>query len=204
MAMMRRHQRRNRSRAFFMSSACHPQTRAVLRTRARPLRIEIIEGDHRSFDFGAHPVFGCLLQYPATDGALCDYREFCSRANEEGALVAVAAELLALALLTPPGEFGADVAVGSAQRFGMPMGYGGPHPRLPGRKGRIQAPGAGPHHRRIPGCNGQQSAEDGPADPASSTSAASRRPATSAPHRFSPRWWPHSLPSTTVPRGCAP
>ena len=128
MAMMRRHQRRNRSRAFFMSSACHPQTRAVLRTRARPLRIEIIEGDHRSFDFGAHPVFGCLLQYPATDGALCDYREFCSRANEEGALVAVAAELLALALLTPPGEFGADVAVGSAQRFGMPMGYGGPHP----------------------------------------------------------------------------
>ena len=127
MAMMKRQQRRNPSQAFFLSSACHPQTRAVLRTRARPLRIDLIEGDHRSFDFGAHPVFGCLLQYPASDGALCDYREFCSRAHEEGALVAVAAELLALALLTPPGEFGADVAVGSAQRFGMPMGYGGPH-----------------------------------------------------------------------------
>ncbi len=127
MAMMKRQQRRNHSRAFFLSSACHPQTKAVLRTRARPLQIEIIEGDHESFDFGAHPVFGCLLQYPASDGALCDHREFCSRAHENGALVAVAGELLALPLLTPPGEFGADVAVGSAQRFGMPMGYGGPH-----------------------------------------------------------------------------
>ena len=127
MAMMKRQQRRNHSRAFFLSSACHPQTKAVLRTRARPLQIEIIEGKHESFDFGAHPVFGCLLQYPASDGALCDYREFCSCAHENGALVAVAAELLALPLLTPPGEFGADVAVGSAQRFGMPMGYGGPH-----------------------------------------------------------------------------
>ena len=127
MAMMKRQQRKNHSRAFFLSSACHPQTKAVLRTRARPLQIEMIEGDHESFDLGAHPVFGCLLQYPASDGALCDYREFCSRAHENGALVAIAAELLALPLLTPPGEFGADVAVGSAQRFGMPMGYGGPH-----------------------------------------------------------------------------
>ena len=127
MAMMKRQQVKNHSRAFFLSSACHPQTKAVLRTRARPLQIEIFEGNHESFDFGAHPVFGCLLQYPASDGALCDYREFCSCAHENGALVAVAAELLALPLLTPPGEFGADVAVGSAQRFGMPMGYGGPH-----------------------------------------------------------------------------
>ncbi len=127
MAMMKRQKRRNHSRAFFMSSACHPQTKAVLRTRARPLKIDIVEGDHDSFDLGAHPVFGCLLQYPASDGALCDYREFCSRAHENCALVAVAAELLALPLLTPPGEFGADIAVGSAQRFGMPMGYGGPH-----------------------------------------------------------------------------
>ena len=143
MAMMKRHQRRNRSRAFFLSSACHPQTKAVLRTRARPLQIDIIEGDHQGFDFGAHPVFGCLLQYPASDGALYDYGNFCDRAHEEGALVAVAAELLALPLLTPPGEFGADVAVGSAQRFGMPMGYGGPHAAYLGAREefRRQVPG---------------------------------------------------------------
>ena len=127
MTMMKRQQRRNRSRAFFLSSACHLQTREVIRTRARPLQIDIIEGDHESFDFDANPVFGCLLQYPTSDGALWDYREFCARAHGKGAFVAVAAELLALPLLTPPGEFGADVAIGSAQRFGMPMGYGGPH-----------------------------------------------------------------------------
>ena len=127
MTMMKRQQRRNRSRAFFLSSACHLQTRAVIQTRARPLQIDIIEGDHESFDFDANPVFGCLLQYPTSDGALWDYREFCARAHGKGAFVAVAAELLALPLLTPPGEFGADVAIGSAQRFGMPMGYGGPH-----------------------------------------------------------------------------
>ena len=112
--------------AFFVSQGCHPQTIEVLRTRSQPLGIEVIVGDHRQFDF-ATPIFGALLQYPATDGTLYDYRDFVARAHERGALVTVAADLLALTLITPPGEFGADIAVGSTQRFGVPMGYGGPH-----------------------------------------------------------------------------
>ena len=112
--------------AFFVSQTCHPQTIAVLETRARPLGIEIIVGDHRHFNFEPS-VFGALLQYPATDGSIYDYREFINKAHQAKALVTVAADLLSLALLTPPGEFGADIAVGSTQRFGVPMGYGGPH-----------------------------------------------------------------------------
>ncbi|MGF1512794.1 MAG: aminomethyl-transferring glycine dehydrogenase [Elainellaceae cyanobacterium] len=112
--------------AFFVSEGCHPQTIEVIRTRSRPLGIEVIVGDHRQFDF-ATSVFGALLQYPATDGAIYDYSDFIGRAHEQGALVTVAADLLALTLLTPPGEFGADIAVGSTQRFGVPLGYGGPH-----------------------------------------------------------------------------
>ncbi|MGP8199373.1 MAG: aminomethyl-transferring glycine dehydrogenase [Limisphaerales bacterium] len=111
---------------FFVSEKCHPQTIEVARTRARPLGIEIVTGDHRAFQFH-DKVFGALVQYPATDGAIFDYEEFAGRAHAAGALLVVAADLLALALLRPPGEFGADVAVGSAQRFGVPLGYGGPH-----------------------------------------------------------------------------
>ena len=114
------------SRAFFMADSCHPQTIDVVCTRARPLGIEVVVGDPFAFDF-KKPIFGALLQYPTTDGAVLDYRAFCERAHSAGALVAVAADILALALLTPPGEFGADVAVGSTQRFGVPMGFGGPH-----------------------------------------------------------------------------
>ncbi|MDV2999883.1 MAG: Glycine dehydrogenase (decarboxylating) [Chroococcopsis gigantea SAG 12.99] len=112
--------------AFFVSANCHPQTIEVIKTRAYPLGIELIIGDHRSFDFST-PVFGALLQYPATDGEIYDYREFISKAHEAKALVTLAADILSLALLTPPGELGADIAVGSTQRFGVPMGYGGPH-----------------------------------------------------------------------------
>jgi len=126
MAMMRSVQKRSPSRAFFVSEECHPQTIEVVRTRARVRGWEVVVGDHRSFDFAA-PMFGILLQYPASDGAIYDYREFTDRAHQAGALVAVAADILGLCLLTPPGEFGADVVVGSTQRFGMPMGYGGPH-----------------------------------------------------------------------------
>jgi glycine dehydrogenase len=116
-------------RAFWVSSACHPQTIAVVRTRAEPLGIEVVVGDHRVVDQTGfdRKIFGALLQYPASDGAVSDYRAFIARAHDEGALVAVAADLLALAVLMPPGELGADVAVGSAQRFGVPLGYGGPH-----------------------------------------------------------------------------
>jgi glycine dehydrogenase len=113
-------------RSFFISDACHPQTLEVVRTRAKPLGIQVMVGDHRTFDFKT-PVFGVLLQYPATDGVVYDYREFAKRAHDEGALVVAAADLLSLTLLTPPGEWGADIAIGNSQRLGVPMGFGGPH-----------------------------------------------------------------------------
>lgn len=117
---------KNKATAFWVSEACHPQTIEVVRTRAIPLGIEIIIGDHRTFEFDT-PIFGALLQYPASDGAIYDYSSFVDRAHQSGALVTVAADLLSLTLLKPPGEFGADIAIGNTQRFGVPLGYGGPH-----------------------------------------------------------------------------
>src|SRR5256886_10150093 len=111
---------------FFVAHDCHPQTIAVVQTRAKPLGIEIKIGDHSNFKFD-ETIFGTLVQYPATDGAIYDYSDFVRRAHDAGALVAVAADILALTLLKPPGEFGADVAVGNTQRFGVPLGFGGPH-----------------------------------------------------------------------------
>ena len=116
-------------RAFWVSSACHPQTIEVVTTRAEPLGIRVIVGDHATVErdgFGGK-IFGALLQYPASDGAVYDYRALIDKVHAEGALVVMAADPLALVMLTPPGELGADVAIGSAQRFGVPMGYGGPH-----------------------------------------------------------------------------
>ncbi|MGD2182917.1 aminomethyl-transferring glycine dehydrogenase [Lusitaniella coriacea] len=117
---------KNKSNAFFVSKNCHPQTIEVVQTRAEPLGIEVIVDYHWEFEFDK-PIFGALLQYPATDGGIYDYREFIDSAHEVGALVTVAADPLSLTLLTPPGEFGADISVGSTQRFGVPLGYGGPH-----------------------------------------------------------------------------
>lgn len=117
---------KNKAKTFWVSEACHPQTIEVIQTRALPLGIEVIVGDHRTFDFDT-PIFGALLQYPATDGAIYDYSEFVDRAHQAGALVTVAADLLSLTLLKAPGEFGADIAIGNTQRFGVPLGYGGPH-----------------------------------------------------------------------------
>jgi glycine dehydrogenase len=111
---------------FLVSDACHPQTIDVVRTRAAVKGWDVVVGDWRTFAFD-DSVFGVLVQYPATDGAIIDYRELCERAHAAGALVTVAADLLSLALLTPPGEWGADVVVGNSQRFGVPMGFGGPH-----------------------------------------------------------------------------
>jgi glycine dehydrogenase len=111
---------------FFVSEGCHPQTIAVVRTRAEARGIQLIVGNHESFDFST-PVFGVLLQYPSSQGAIFDYSGFVARAHDAGALVTVACDLLSLALLKPPGEFGADIAVGNSQRFGVPLGYGGPH-----------------------------------------------------------------------------
>ena len=114
---------------FFVSEACHPQTIAVVKGRAAPLSIEVVVGAHDNYDlksFGDR-LFGGLVQYPATDGAIHDYRSFCADFHEHGAGVVMAADLMALTMLTPPGELGADIAVGNTQRFGVPMGYGGPH-----------------------------------------------------------------------------
>ncbi|MBN3873497.1 MAG: aminomethyl-transferring glycine dehydrogenase [Nostoc sp. JL33] len=117
---------KNQANAYFVSSDCHPQTIDVLQTRAKPLGIKIIVGDHQTFDFD-QAIFGAVLQYPASDGTIYDYRAFIEKAHAKGALVTVAADPLSLTLLTPPGEFGADIAVGSTQRFGIPLGFGGPH-----------------------------------------------------------------------------
>ena len=111
---------------FFVSSACHPQTIDIVKTRARPLGLEVRVGDHRTFNLEGN-VFGVLVQYPDTWGSIHDFADFFAQARAAGALCVVATDLLALTLLRPPGEFGADVAVGSAQRFGVPMGFGGPH-----------------------------------------------------------------------------
>jgi glycine dehydrogenase len=113
-------------KTFFVADNCHPQTTAVVQTRAKPLGITIKTGNYSRFKFD-DTVFGALVQYPATDGAIYDYTDFIKQAHDAGAPVVVAADILALTLLKPPGEFGADVAVGNTQRFGVPLGFGGPH-----------------------------------------------------------------------------
>jgi glycine dehydrogenase len=130
-------------RAFFVSEECHPQTIAVVTTRARALEIDVIVGDHEALDLDATPVFGALLQYPTTKGQVVDYRPLVTRLHDSGALAVVAADLLSLTLLTPPGEMGADVVVGNAQRFGVPLGFGGPHAAFMATKEA--------HQRQMPG-----------------------------------------------------
>jgi len=119
------------AQAFFVAADCHPQTIEVVRQRARPLGFEIVVGDPATFDFaaraGAERCFGALVQYPGTDGVVRDYRSFIERAHEAGAKVVMACDLLALVQLASPGTLGADVAIGNTQRFGVPLGFGGPH-----------------------------------------------------------------------------
>ena len=111
---------------FLVSADCFPQTIDVVRTRAQARGIRVVVGDHTTFAF-TKDVFGVLVQYPAADGAIEDFRATAQAAHAAGAMVIAATDLLALTLLTPPGEWGADVAVGNSQRFGVPMGFGGPH-----------------------------------------------------------------------------
>ena len=118
---------RGRKSGFFVSADCHPQTIAIVRTRAWSMGIDLVVGPVGDVDFEARDLAGVLVQYPTTDGRIRDYAALAERAHNTGALLVVAADLLALVLLRPPGQFGADIAVGSAQRFGVPMGYGGPH-----------------------------------------------------------------------------
>ncbi len=133
---------KTKANAFFVDAGCHPQTIEVIKTRALPLDIEVIIDDYAKFDFST-PIFGALLQYPATDGTINDYRSFIEQVHEAKALATVAADILSLTLLTPPGEFGADIAVGSTQRFGVPLGYGGPHAAYFATKEKYQ--------RQVPG-----------------------------------------------------
>ena len=134
--------RTSTANAFFVSELCHPQTIEVVQTRAEPLGYNVIVGDHRAFNVD-DDTFGVLLQYPATDGAIFNYETFCRQAHQAGALVVVATDLLALTLLRPPGEFGADIAIGNSQRFGVPLGYGGPHAAFMATKDE--------HKRMMPG-----------------------------------------------------
>ena len=127
---------------FFMSQSCHPQTIEIVRSRAVPLGIEVVVGDHQDFTFPTR-CFGMLLQYPDTDGRVIDLEEICTRAHDANALVVVAADPLALTLLRSPGEAGADMVVGSTQRVGIPMGFGGPHAAYLGTQEK--------HQRQLPG-----------------------------------------------------
>ncbi|TDI35622.1 MAG: glycine dehydrogenase (aminomethyl-transferring) [Acidobacteria bacterium] len=127
MTLCRRAQPRNSEASmFFVAEDCHPQTIEVVRSRAHALGIQVQVGDPLTVAPGSE-MFGALLQYPGTDGRIHDYRDYCARAHAAGVMVVVAADLLALTLLRAPGEFGAQVAVGNTQRFGVPLGYGGPH-----------------------------------------------------------------------------
>ncbi|TVQ60028.1 MAG: glycine dehydrogenase (aminomethyl-transferring) [Phycisphaerales bacterium] len=128
---------------FFVAQDCHPQTIEVVRTRAGSLGVRIEVGDPRAFDFEAQDYCGALFQYPTTDGRIEDYWDEIERIHKAGALAVVAADILSLALLTPPGEFGADIAVGTTQRLGVPMGFGGPHAAYIATKPE--------HARRMPG-----------------------------------------------------
>ena len=133
---------KTKANAFFVDEGCHPQTIEVIKTRALPLGIEVIISNYAEFEFNK-PIFGALLQYPTTGGTIQDYSQFIERVHEGKALATVAADILSLALLTPPGEFGADIAVGSTQRFGVPLGYGGPHAAYFATKQKYQ--------RQVPG-----------------------------------------------------
>ncbi len=125
-AMTMSHRLKDGRNVFLISDACHPQTIEVVRSRAHALKIEVFVGNHATFEFNDQ-VFGALVQYPDTFGAIHNFEPFTEKAHAAGAMVTVATDLLALTLIKPPGEFGADIAVGSAQRFGVPLGYGGPH-----------------------------------------------------------------------------
>ncbi|WP_333876383.1 aminomethyl-transferring glycine dehydrogenase [Flavobacterium sp.] len=121
-----RDQKKNNANKFFVSEEILPQTLSVLQTRSTPIGVELVVGNHETFDF-SNDYFGAILQYPGKYGQVNDYSGFIAKAKSAEIKVAVAADILALAKLTPPGEMGADVVVGTTQRFGIPMGYGGPH-----------------------------------------------------------------------------
>ncbi|WP_310393677.1 aminomethyl-transferring glycine dehydrogenase [Hymenobacter sp.] len=127
MHMLHSQTKKKGAQQYFVSDQVLPQTIDLLRTRATPVGIELVVGDHRRLDLSAGSFFGAMVQYPAADGEIFDYQDFIAQARKNDVFVVMGADLLALTLLTAPGELGADVCVGNSQRFGVPMGYGGPH-----------------------------------------------------------------------------
>jgi len=134
---------RHKKNGYFVAEDSHPQTIAVIETRAKPLDLDLTVGPVEAIDLESGDLFGILLSYPTTDGRIEDYEDLCRRAKEAGVVVTMATDLLALTLLRPPGEIGADIAIGNSQRFGVPLGAGGPH-------AAFLATGD-EHSRRIPG-----------------------------------------------------
>ncbi|XP_042507605.1 glycine dehydrogenase (decarboxylating), mitochondrial [Macadamia integrifolia] len=118
---------KGKKKTFLIASNCHPQTIDICKTRADGFDLKVVTADLKDFDYKSGDVCGVLVQYPGTEGEVLDYGEFIKNAHANGVKVVMASDLLALTMLKPPGEFGADIVVGSAQRFGVPMGYGGPH-----------------------------------------------------------------------------
>ena len=118
---------KGKKKTFIIASNCHPQTIDVCKTRADGFDLKVVVSDLKDFDYKSGDVCGVLVQYPGTEGEVLDYGEFIKNAHAKGVKVVMASDLLALTMLKPPGEFGVDIVVGSAQRFGVPMGYGGPH-----------------------------------------------------------------------------
>lgn len=118
---------KGKKKTFIIASNCHPQTIDICKTRADGFDLKVVTADLKDFDYSSGDVCGVLVQYPGTEGELLDYGEFVKNAHANGVKVVMASDLLALTILKPPGEFGVDIVVGSAQRFGVPMGYGGPH-----------------------------------------------------------------------------
>ena len=188
----RQRPRKSTAEIFFVSELCHPQTIAVVENRAAPLGIHVVVGDHKSYDFA--DAFGALLQYPATNGDIYDYAPFITAAHAHDVLVVVAADLLALTLLRAPGEFGADVVVGNSQRFGVPMGFGGPHAAFFATReeykrnmpGRLIGVSVDRHGNPACGCHSRH---------ANSTSGAKRRPATFVRLRCCWQFWPRCMRS---------
>ena len=148
---------------FYVSLDCYPQTIDVLKTRAKPIGIELVITRERDFEFNGDTL-GILIQYPASDGRIGDYSEMSKNAHENGSLVAAAADILSLAMIKPPGEWGADIVVGNAQRFGVSMGYGGPHAAFFATHKKIRAQDTRQDYRPISRCVRKSSFTNGAAN----------------------------------------
>ena len=202
MTLARRTSRAPADAVFVVDTDVLPQTLAVVQTRAEPLGLEVVVADVHAGGLPDRDTFGVLLQYPGTSGVVRDLGDVVTEAKEKGAVVAVAADLLALTLLRSPGEMGADIAVGTTQRFGVPMGFGGPHAGyMSVRKGLERSmPG------RLVGVSVDADGAPGlparAADPRAAHPPREGHAATSAPRRCCSRSWPACTPSTTGPTAC--